>query len=141
MDDEIRFEPKRIPFSEIDRFKSYLASLAEEEVDGSVFTDRYADVTLSLRYLLEVYEAGTQKKIPAAWIPLYNQMKQEESAEYQMYLRLQEKYGNRHRISEITVDKTLVAEEDEEDGKKKRKRAQTSSSREIVKDGKVSKFK
>ena len=135
---------RKIPDREYATFKDWLLEKAGEEQSEHLFTDRYANVGLTLTYLLEVYEAGKAKKIPESWIPLYNQMKQEQSKEYQTYLMLKDKYEEQHRVSEITIEKAFDVPEEEPkkepalraSSKKRRKK----STRNIKKDGKVSSF-
>lgn len=137
--------PQRIPDREYAKFKDWLLEKAQVEQSEHLFTARYADVGLSLAYLLEVYEAGKERRVPEAWMSLYKQMKQEESTEYEMYLRLHEKYADKHCVFDITIERSFHAPmgEEEEDGDEPRiakKRRSASASREIKKDGKVHSF-
>ena len=136
--------PQRIPDREYSAFKSWLLEKASNEQSEYLFTSRYTNLGLSLTYLFEVYEAGRNSKIPESWIPLYKEMKQEQSSEYQTYLKLKEKYENQHNVSEITIEKSFnftVQEaivEDQSIHKKKRK--QPNHGRQIKKNGGVSSF-
>jgi galactose-1-phosphate uridylyltransferase len=138
--------PKRIPDKEYAKFKNWLLEKAREEQSEHLFTSRYADVGLSLAYLLEVYEAGKERKIPEAWMFLYKQMKQEESSEYETYLRLHAKYAEEHRVFDITIERSfhapVVDEVDEEAGQSRvpKKRRTVRASREIKKDGDIHSF-
>ena len=144
--DDFSLLPQRIPDREYVIFKKWLLARASEEQSEHLFTDRYADLGLSLKYLFEVYEAGKERKIPEAWIPLYKQMKTEESAEYQTYLRLKEKYEDQHLVSQLFLDNTFHPQQSEQEvdlekeaSSKKRKKG-GSSGREFKKDGKVTSF-
>lgn len=101
------FSSNKIPDVEYSKFKQWLLDKALEETSSHLFTSRYANVGLSLTYLLEVYEAGQERRIPEAWVPLYEQMKQEQSQEYKTYLTLHEKYGQKRKVFDITIEKSF----------------------------------
>lgn len=126
MEDEITYESKKISPSEMKKFRIYLASEAKKETEAKVFTNRYSGENISLRYLLDVYEAGSENKVPRQWLNLYNQMKRQDTEEYRMYLALHEKYK--------TPDPPLIEQESESKNVPKKR------SRKIKKDGNVFKF-
>lgn len=138
--DDFLLIPQRIPEREYVAFKKWLLEKALDEESEYLFTFRYADVGLSLKYLLEVYEAGKESKIPEAWVPLYKEMKQEQSTEYQTYLRLKEKYEERCRVAEITIEKAFNPKEEDVDQGSTKKHKKTTPSRGIKRDGMVSSF-
>ncbi len=133
-----------LPHAEYINFRQWLMNKASEESSAHLFTSRYANVGLPLTYLLEVYEAGLERKVPEAWVPLYKQMKQEQSEEYETYLMLHEKYGEKHKVFEITIEKSFHKDEDDrieqKDTKVSTSKKRAVGGRQIKKDGDVHSF-
>jgi hypothetical protein len=73
--------------------KAHLQAAAKHDaMHNGGFTEQYQPFMLSLDYVLAIYEAGRDHRLPQDWIQALHQLRVMKTPDYRKYLELQQSY-------------------------------------------------